>query len=585
MSRIESANPFAPLGEDGSEAMAPSYANKVAAANKSKAPSQAARAAQHAAKEAAAVPVTQQAQPSIPRPASAATGAPDNDVTMTEPNAAKTTTIKIPASTKAKKTPTTAAASTPATQSTPDPFPPLPQPGSQGPRALSGQMEVDPPSTKEAAPPAKQKTVMEAAADIRANKRRREEGDQGRDQEPANPPNPQPPRQQTRTGTNAEAPPAAPPAPHQGVPDMFQASFARPPNDDLPVNLRPANPIAHTPKPMAGFPRVHFTSPYALKDNIAEATYLEWITTPQPQGMTLIFGHIFGQGCPFPRNAAQVAAKAKEILGRIVACEDMLITAPSPAKVNGHQRVNDPPYSFPIFNLSTEAATHLLDLGVVCTAELTIAVYRPVPAIPRFLFALVGFTVDAQKLHLIREHVMRVMTSNGAIHQANKLAYPNREQTYDFDAIKKVERIFGTLEITIVENKVRGGGVAPVFNVYMDSPTDDPAKWCSDWQKFLRNLNYSSVWYGGRVELHEGWRCSMAGLAATVKPPDEVKDLVTRLALPDSRLNTPPSTTWPVEAVGEAGAAEDEDVVVLGDEAAENTDIKSADTNSAKTLN
>lgn len=246
-----------------------------------------------------------------------------------------------------------------------------------------------------------------------------------------------------------------------------------------------------TPKPPNGFPRIHGDRPFFLFANQPAAQRQAWSNMPGPK----LGIQVYDEDASNPTNAIRLAGTLAATIEHLFNIQNVAIATPQIATLP--TLPHSPPFTFLAHNFSQDVASAMLQQGTYSSKAITFHVFKICWTLPRFICGFTGFTSNDELA--IKVAFRDILQEANAIDFVTDLTSDNPHYR-NLPPGKAFYRILNSLEVQILDNRLPGGVRAPIVNIYIDSPTVDPAKWML-WRNFIFSLKISTDFLGTAVGL------------------------------------------------------------------------------------
>lgn len=241
-----------------------------------------------------------------------------------------------------------------------------------------------------------------------------------------------------------------------------------------------------TPRPAGGFPKIHGDRPFSLFANQPASQRQAWSNMSGPK----LGIQVYDEDASNPTDAVRLAGTLAATIERIFNIKNVAIATPqvdSPPT-----SANSPPFTFLAHGFSRDIAAAMLHQGTYSSRLITFHVFKICWTLPRFICGFSGFTSTDELA--IKVAIRNALQEEHAIELITDLVSGNPHFRHVTTG-NAFYRVLNSLEITVIDNRLPGGFRAPIVNIYMDSPTVDPAKWIV-WRNFVFSLKISTDFLG-----------------------------------------------------------------------------------------
>ena len=248
-------------------------------------------------------------------------------------------------------------------------------------------------------------------------------------------------------------------------------------------------------------PPINYAHPTAILDHIDVNLVGDWENLPKGK----LLAQPFGPDARLPEKHPQLKTLLFAAVVEITGSRDVSVCAPR-AKPNS----NRTPFSFLIYNVSEQQAQTLLNRRVWSSTAITFSVSTLNPGCPRYLFSIKGLTtMDEDEVQRVINQAWRDPDSLNLL-QAICQSIPEilRDQM-----TRTLEYFINSLEVSRLDTKLRGGTIAPIFNMYAKSPLiSDDSIW-SQIRSYYARRTYAPQAQDPGINIVAPFRCGICHAA------------------------------------------------------------------------
>jgi hypothetical protein len=159
------------------------------------------------------------------------------------------------------------------------------------------------------------------------------------------------------------------------------------PIPELQLPVTPTNTTVYTSCPADGFPPIYGRNSTFHFDNISYQQVVNWLSLSGPK----VFVQPLTHGYYPPPIAQEIVGVLKDVIGDILGCTNIKVTAPIASSVP--VALDHAPYTYLVRNISTDDVAKLVQQCCWATDRIGFVVYTAEAIVPSYLGAIQGLNV------------------------------------------------------------------------------------------------------------------------------------------------------------------------------------------------